>query len=697
MSSYLPPIPTTPWPIYDAFQFSSLDSNASMSYINQNFLKLTGGNLTGPLNMINATMSGNLVMGAISTIQSLNTSPSTSSITGALQVAGGAYFGANSRFDGDLTVASGNSHIYITGASGGLDLTGNNSVLNITGINSHLVLSNTEASTSSTSGAIKCSGGAYFGNGVLINSTLSLTNTNDAIQITNTSTTGRSNLKFINDTPISLEIGLRGSAASNPSTAYWYLNGAYRMLMSTSGDISILSTTQSSSYNTGCLQLSGGLAVSKLVYADSLKINSTTQSTAYTNGSVIISGGMGIAKKIICNDSIDCTFMNINTGTGIYIANGSRTALISILNTVSTNDLSLQSQPTGGVYGILNISSTGMLFQRSTGAPGATASCPIDLGSTLPSDCQINLFGNSYMIGANNDALKLLSGGTNGVYIGNGGSSVASGYTAQITTAGSLQVGASLRATGFSTTGFAGWAGAGLEIHYSTFGQIYAYNRSTLLYRGVYIGNEVYCDGGGHTSIGLGAVASSWRLEVGTNTQTVSSYGYLNSGGSTGTSGSSGSVAFSAYFQGRIAVQGEIDILSDRRLKSSIRDVSEDEASKFVYECDPKHYCFRAGTANEMQYGYIAQEVAKAGFNDLVVCRHDEGLEEVIDQDGFTSPKDTVFSISYQKIPALLHKFILMQEKRLNEQYDEINKLREDIDLLMSRPVVKNWLKKNKD
>jgi hypothetical protein len=524
---------------------------------------------------------------------------------------------------------------------------------------------------------------------------LTLNNSNDGIQISNSSTTGRSNIKFSNDTPISLEIGLRGSAASNPSTAYWYLNGAYRMLMSTAGDISILSTTQSSSYSTGCLQLSGGLAVSKLIYTDSLRVNSTNQSTAYTNGSVIISGGMGIAKKIMCNESIDCSFMNINSGTGIYITNGSKTALVTIQNVAAGNDFTIQSQPNGSsIYGVLNISGTGLMYQRSTGSPLTSASCPLDFGSSLASDCIINLYGNSYMLGANNDALKLLSGGTNGVYIGNGGSSVASGYTAQITTAGSLQVGASLRATGFSTTGFASWAGAGLEIHYSTYGQVYSYNRSTLLYRGLYLGNEIYCDGGGHTSIGLGAVASSWRLEVGTNTQSVSSYGYLNSGGSTGTSGSSGSVAFSAYFQGRIAVQQEIDILSDRRVKTDIRDITEDEAANFIHKCMPKHYCFRPGTANEMQYGYIAQDIAKAGLDTLIVCRHEEGLEEVIDQDGFVSPKDTIFTVSYQKTPALLHKFILMQEKRLDEQAQEIASLRADLNLLLSRLEVRNWIEK---
>ncbi|MGI9142753.1 MAG: tail fiber domain-containing protein [Fluviibacter sp.] len=636
MSGNFPPNPYVP-NLYNPADYYQNTTPLTLNQGDDRYLRLTGGTLSGLLSCSNScAITGNLIL------------------------------------NGTITYTTGAELNYLHGSVPG---------------------------TASASNAIVLDSSRNITNMNNITSTgiLSLNNSNDAIQITNTSSTGRSNIKFTNDTPITLEFGLRGSAASNPSTAYWYFNGGYKMLMSTAGDLSILSTTQSSSYSTGCLQLSGGLSVSKLVYADSLKINNTTQSTAYTNGSVIIAGGVGIAKKLFCNDSIDCNFININNGPGIYIANGFKTALISIQNTASGYDTTIQSQPNGSsVYGVLSISGNGMLFQRSTGAPSATASCPLDFSSTLASDCIINLYGNSYMIGANNDALKLLSGGLNGVYIGNGGSGIASGYTAQITTAGSLQVGASLRATGFSTAGFAGWAGSGLEMHYSTYGQIYAYNRSTLLYRGVYIGNEVYCDGGGHTSIGLGAVASSWKLEVGSSTQSVSSYGYLNSGGGTGTSGSSGSVAFSAFFQGRIAVQGEVDVLSDQRVKSDIRDITEEEASNFIHKCMPKHYVFKPESNNEMQYGYIAQDICKAGLDTLIVCRHEEGLEEVIDGDGFISPKDTVFTVSYQKTPALLHKYILMQEERLNQQANEIAKLREDIDLLLSRPVVKSWLEKQK-
>lgn len=651
MATYNPPIPAYPWPIYDSLQFTSLDQNASMAYISLNYLKLSGGTLTGGLNMINATMSGNLVMGSGSNIQSLNTTASTSSTTGALQLAGGAYFGNDCLFNGNLTVATGNSHIYITGSAGGLDLTGNNAVLNVSGVNSHLVLSNTEASTSSSTGSIKCAGGSYFGAQVFIESSLLIGNNSSAKTLTlNTNdVSGSTGILVVNNGSVNMQyqmsstIGYFGTYSNNQLNLM--TNNTSKLTIDTAGIVKVTSTTDSTSISTGCLQLNGGL---------------------------------GIAKRIYCNSSIDCQFLNVNN-QGIYLQNGGKTGFISILNTPSTNDLTIQSQTKTSTnnYSVLNLSWDGMLFQRSnTGNVAASATCCLDFGSTNAADCMINLFGGSYFLGANSNSTIIASGGTSGIMLCSGSGSAVSATLAQVTTGSSFQVGSSLRACGFNTTSFSSWSNAGLELHYSTYGQIYAYNRSTLLYRGVYIGNEIYCDGGGHTSIGLGAVASSWRLEVGTNTQNVSSYGYLNSGGSIGFSGSSGNVSFSAYFQGRIAVQGEVDVLSDQRLKSNIRDVTNEEATNFIEKCKPKHYVFDNGHGGEQQYGYIAQDIAKAGLDNLIVCREKKGLYELVDSDGFVSPRDTEFTVTYQKICTILHKYILMQDDQIKKNTNEIEKLK---------------------
>ncbi len=471
--------------------------------------------------------------------------------------------------------------------------------------------------TSIFTGTVSMSAAVSLTAALTTTNTITTNNINDAININHSGTSGRSNIKFTNDVSDFLETGIRGSLAANPRTHYWYSNSSYKLLMDlASGDIKIQSSTQASSYSTGCLQLAGGLACSKLIYADSLKINSTTNSTSISTGSIITAGGIGCAKDIRCGTNLTLTsFGYLDQVSALFLAGD---ASSSGLLTYRTSDRScyMQSGSLASVYGYYNYNQNGLFINRSNYNPigSCAANSLLDFGSESH-PFQVNLYGGSYGITAADNALQLLSGGSNGIYFGRGSGYTASSYDMQLTQNGSLTVGSSIRASGFNTAGF---SGAGLELHYSSYGQIYAYNRSTLLFRGLYLGNEVYLSGG-NTSIGIGAIASSWRLEVGTNTQNVSSYGYLNSGGSTGTSGSSGSVSFSAYFQGRIAVQGEVDVLSDRRCKSDIRDITEEEASKFVNNCLPKHYCFRPETNNELQYGYIAQDICRANLNTLIV------------------------------------------------------------------------------
>jgi hypothetical protein len=86
-----------------------------------------------------------------------NNAASTGSTNGALQVAGGAYFGANSLMAANLT------------------LSGTTSTLSLSGASSVITLSNTTASTSSSTGALQVAGGAYFGANSLFNANLTFT------------------------------------------------------------------------------------------------------------------------------------------------------------------------------------------------------------------------------------------------------------------------------------------------------------------------------------------------------------------------------------------------------------------------------------------------------------------------------------------------------------------------------------------
>lgn len=120
----------------------------TLSYLQSNYLQLGGGTLTGTLNSINLSMSGNLSLSSSSSILSLNTTASTSSSTGAFQCAGGAYFGNNSIISGSLTGLTSQT-IGTTGSGSG------NSLLTIH-TNDHSQI-NTLNFTGGTSSAVACS------------------------------------------------------------------------------------------------------------------------------------------------------------------------------------------------------------------------------------------------------------------------------------------------------------------------------------------------------------------------------------------------------------------------------------------------------------------------------------------------------------------------------------------------------------
>jgi hypothetical protein len=104
-------------------------------------------------------------------------------------------------------------------------------------------------------------------------------------------------------------------------------------------------------------------------------------------------------------------------------------------------------------------------------------------------------------------------------------------------------------------------------------------------------------------------------LQVGTTPYTVAvSYGYVNSAGGTGTSGNTGTQNFSAYFNGRIGVTGEVDIISDVRAKKNIETLSLDLCMEFLRKTRPVTFEWRKEDSG-IHYGYIAQILFCPGKN----------------------------------------------------------------------------------
>ncbi len=176
---------------------------------------------------------------------------------------------------------------------------------------------------------------------------MALSGTNDLLSLTNTSSSGYVAQTYSSNV-YSLAIGVRGSTnATNPNTAYLHYNGAYRLLINSSGEVSIGTSTFGYGLNVnGTINSTGfslnGSAVSfssivgvtagvasasKALIVDSstnisgignigstgiLTISNTTASTSNSSGSAIFSGGIGVAKNIITGSSVSSAAWDVN-------------------------------------------------------------------------------------------------------------------------------------------------------------------------------------------------------------------------------------------------------------------------------------------------------------------------------------------------------------------------------------------------
>ena len=134
-------------PIFNSSNFLYGNDNLTINTANQRYLQLVGG-----------TISPNI-------LRITNTSPSTSSITGAIQSLGGGYFGANCLINGSLALLSNSANFQLIGTNSQINLINSSST-------SYISIANTSASTDGSSGAIRTAGGAFFGNDSIINGNL---------------------------------------------------------------------------------------------------------------------------------------------------------------------------------------------------------------------------------------------------------------------------------------------------------------------------------------------------------------------------------------------------------------------------------------------------------------------------------------------------------------------------------------------
>jgi Chaperone of endosialidase len=177
----------------------------------------------------------------------------------------------------------------------------------------------------------------------------------------------------------------------------------------------------------------------------------------------------------------------------------------------------------------------------------------------------------------------------------------------------------------------------------------------------VAIGNALTGAGGNNTSVyPLSVNRVSWV--------NVGGYGYINKDGNTGRGNSFAN--YSMYCWGR-AVAEEFNAPSDKRLKKNIVPITTERALQFIDTVTAMQYNWKTGETGD-KFGFIAQDVAKAGFDNLLGLTPDATMAEEVDDSGFLSPKGSRFALAYDQIIPLLTVAIKDLSTRLQKSEAQV-------------------------
>jgi hypothetical protein len=430
--------------------------------------------------------------------------------------------------------------------------------------------------------------------------------------------------------------------------------------------------------------------------ATSLTLPTTTSSTSTTTGALIVAGGIG------CNDQVAC----IKLGT----------------TTVETTNLYL-----GGYQAVVDGQELSKVRTTADGVAYANkcliTDANIDIGSIRYVKAQKLMAGNSFSdtgrmitaydstVVATNTRYLLVGGQANSTnnafelsyyHVGNGGNNevrfgrnggwmykmkfdgVFANPSIDLIDASGNWVGPVNTSAGIIANGsnrLRSNCPDGVQIYNSDYNdtEFRLFCGSYNAYCGTWGNGALRLITGGTTQIYIGGIGSNGISFFGSSTSypfsleaswglSTSTYHYWNSSGANGTGNNTGTTV-SCYMQGRLLCTGEIDVISDRRVKTDIANIHSKFVDRFINDVCPKAFKYRQET--DMSYGYVAQDCIKAGLSRFVQMHKNEDMEEEVDEDGFVSPEGMEFSINSAYFIPLLH----MKVKQLSKDNDNLNLL----------------------
>jgi len=480
------------------------------------------------------------------------------------------------------------------------------------------------------------------------------------------------------------------------------------------GVVSITDSSPSNSSTTGALRVTGGIYIgAQSTCAGVMNITNSTASALGVTGGVNIGGAVTIANNLTLNgtsNSLSVTgssaYISITNNTAsttsttgaLRVAGGAYFGANSLFNANLTLNgaASLNTQNTGNVITTLPTSYVSLndspIYFRGTGSDRNHFLCYA--GNTAQTNWNSGKgFGNP---GTANDG-PVLCGNTNviiGTLAGSGMETICANFTSISTKFNNLvDGGGSIRSTGFT----APTSGSGIEMHFaSNTAALFGYNRTSSAYLPLSLNNTIYITGGvgnGPFYAGIGTTSPSFPLHVlgaASVPLPATSYGYFNNGNNSMITGSKN---VSAAFGSGIYVDVAVYVGSDYRIKNNIVNLDNKFCKDFIFNVNPVQYYLNSESNGDVHYGYIAQDLLKHGYKELINFIPDESVHEYIDEDGFKSPEGFKFQISYTEIIPLLAnniKELYLENEQKNKEIENLKQQIADIQKTLELLLQKN-------
>jgi hypothetical protein len=505
-------------------------------------------------------------------------------------------------------------------------------------------ITNSTATTSATTGALRVTGGVGVGGDIFTNGILTSSRNGRGFFHTNGTLSLESNIF----NSFGIHTAYLGTITNH--TLILQTNDTSRLRISFGGDITVLTNTASTSTTTGAFMVTGGVGIEGALNVGG-NINGTIGTASQTN---ITSVGTltGLTSSGAVNITNNTASTSISTGA-LIITGG-----VGISNNINISGYSKSNQL---LLGTSTDTASSRIMSALDSAMANGSSKYICFGKANSANNQAEIFYTHVSDGSNTNRLGIGFFGNNNLLniVANG--RVGIGTTSPST---ALDVNGSIRnnvnGTGFihnngtiSLESFVQGTSAAVFGTSTNHGLVLSTNG---------LGRIAITNSG---SVGIGNFDPMYKLDVdgpiranGTSSLTISSYAFYRSDGASGTGGGTTS-NYAGIFNGRITCTGEVNVTSDYRMKNSIENLTDEYCKNFIDLTTPVKFNYN-NDQSQAHFGYIAQDVLRAGFDDLVTLAPQPGLEEILEDDGFLNPADHTFVMSSNEIIPILAKNIKM-------------------------------------